>query len=121
MAICLLLDVMPTDGLQQLIVQYNNAMRITLQIRNPRDISPTELLTTAKVQSLEAKRSYYSLRCIFRLPNMIEPNLVSTGTRTRAQQGPFVKLMTPKSTGYLKSPTYKAMNAWNNLPATIRV
>ena len=38
------------DGLQQLRVQYNNAIRIALEIRNPRDISTTDLFTTAKVQ-----------------------------------------------------------------------
>ena len=105
-------NVKETEKLQKL---KNRCLRMCLNINNPRDISVLRLHETSRVNFLDIRRHSQLLNIMFMLKCNNVSQKVSVRNTRNADRYIFNTDIVHKEV-YARSPYYKGVSLWNNLP-----
>ena len=111
----------PTKDTDKLHILQNRALRLCLNINDPRQVPVRDLHTTAGISPIVYRQNTQMLTCIH---NQIKlgtiPVLSSGRIATRHHDAPVINLPRPRFNTFLKSASYVASSKWNALPPAIR-
>ena len=111
----------PTKDTDKLQILQNRALRLCLNINDPRQVPVRDLHTTAGISPIVNRQNTQMLACIH---NQIKlgtiPVLSSGRIATRHHDAPVINLPRPRFNTFLKSAFYVASSKWNALPPAIR-
>ena len=104
---------------KDLQILQNNALRMCLRYKLADRVSEMRLHTESKLQSLEQRRSFQSLKLMYQQSTDIR-NLKVVERQTRGGSKIVFNVPTKCTQTYLNSPYYKGVQLWNNLPNNVQ-
>ena len=101
-------------------ILQNIALRVCFRILDPTEISVKKLHEMAKIFPIDLRRKYLQGVICYRLISTDSLVLEDYG-RTRAADGPLIRLYISHSERNRKSPPNSAFSEWNSIPSCIRL